>query len=158
MYLPFALTLVWPHFTIYLTFDAWTGIETQTVLLSSPAKKALLAALHKCSGDIQGERVGMVCSGFVDNIVLFSGLITLRGPSGLQVLTSNLTAVRKMSVWQAEVEGCWCWHLYSGRQVEINLWNVWFGLVWFGLYLFLGCLLWNALNTHCLVSWKGRWI
>ena len=94
------------------------------MLLSSPAKKALLAALHKCSGDIQGERVGMVCSGFVDNIVLFSGLITLRGPSGLQVLTSNLTAVRKMSVWQAEVEGCWCWHLYSGRQVEINLWRV----------------------------------
>merc|ERR1719370_8399 len=44
------------------------------------------------------------------------GLITLRGPSGFRVLTSNLTAVRKMSVHQAEVEGCWCWHLYSGRQ------------------------------------------
>merc|ERR1712181_196623 len=46
-----------------------------------------------------------------------TGLITLRGPSGFQVLTSNLTAaVRKISVVEAEVEGCWCWHLYSGRQ------------------------------------------
>merc|ERR1719370_615370 len=31
-------------------------------------------------------------------------------------LTSNITAVRKISVVQAEVEGCWCWHLYTGRQ------------------------------------------
>merc|ERR1712181_9545 len=46
-----------------------------------------------------------------------TGLITLRGTSGFRVLTSNLTAaVRKISVVEAEVEGCWCWHLYSGRQ------------------------------------------
>merc|ERR1711962_1737997 len=31
-------------------------------------------------------------------------------------LTSNITAVRKISVVQAEVEGCWCWHLFTGRQ------------------------------------------
>merc|ERR1711962_364090 len=31
-------------------------------------------------------------------------------------LTSNITAVRKISVVQAEVEGCWCWHLYTGKQ------------------------------------------
>merc|ERR1712223_819026 len=31
-------------------------------------------------------------------------------------LTSNITAVRKISVVEAEVEGCWCWHLYTGRQ------------------------------------------
>ena len=76
------------------------------------------------------------------------------------MLTSNLTAVRKMSVWQAEVEGCWCWHLYSGRQVEINLWNALniHGLVWFGLHLYSGrqvnINLWNAVNIHskCMYS------
>merc|ERR1719153_2252282 len=31
-------------------------------------------------------------------------------------LTRNITAVRKISVVQAEVEGCWCWHLFTGRQ------------------------------------------